>query len=245
MTRLFALSLLVPLLQDPPDIAGDSPWKGFGVGSWVSRSRTQKQGDQIREATSKHTVAKIPKDGSPEMKVESNGKETLNLHLHGWAPRKEWLVTKGGGKLTIDGREFDCTTLQYAWEDAAAKIKGTATYWLAAEPLLPYREIALGGPDLALPPRALKLSFANSSPKAEVRVELEVRSLARKHKIGAKELSCIAEEGTVKDGPVEGSYQRLLSAEVPGGEVELVVAGTLKGAPIEVRQTTLDFKREP
>lgn len=244
MKTLMSLPIALLFLLPQDEIKGDTPWRGFGIGSWVKRTRLRKQGEKTTEVTARFTLAEL-KDGAPMVKEESPEGEGLTSHVPGWAPRKEWLKSKGTGILKIDSKEIPCTTLQYEWEDAEKKIKGSATYWLAAEARVPYREIPLNGPDLALPPGVVKLRFENVGPKQEVRVDLEVRSFARKHLVGAREIPCVAEEAAVREGPAEGTLKRLLSDKVPGAEVEVVVEGKVRDVPFEMRQTVVDFEVRP
>jgi hypothetical protein len=223
--------LVLLLLQD---IVGSDPWKDLKAGSWVTRTRTDKMGDKIKEATTRTLM--VEEDG----KVVRREGESIMMHLHGWAPRKEWQTGRAEERLSVEGVEMPCAVLSFAWEEKG--VKGSARYWLAAEEVAPYREMALNGPDLALPPRLLKLTFENTSPKAVVKVSLEVQSLSRKHKVGERELTCVAEAAEVEEGPLKGTLKRLLSREVPGGLVERRVEGTLRGEKVESLERVVDFE---
>lgn len=234
----FALCLAEPLQEE---IRGDDPWKGFGIGSWAARIDRRKQGEKITEERERLTVAEV-KDGRVMLKRDSAKEDGTIGHALGWAPEGSWLVSKVAESIIVDSREIRCAVLDYKWSDDQKQIKGSATYWVAADDLVPYREVPLNGPDLALPPKVLKIRFANLSPRQEVRVELQVRSLSRKHRIGDRELTCVAEEGTVKEGPAEGTMRRLLSGKVPGHDVEFVAEGKAGDVRFERRRQVTDFQ---
>lgn len=225
--------LALLLLQE---IVGSDPWKDLKAGSWVTRTRTDKMGDKIKEATTRSEM--VEEDG----KVVRREGESITMHLYGWAPRKEWQTGRAEERLRVEDVEKPCDVLSFAWEDKG--VKGSARYWLAAEEVAPYREMQLNGPDLALPPRLLKLTFENSSPKGVVKVALEIKSLSRKHQVGGRELTCVAEEAAFTEGPLEGTLKRLLSREVPGGVVERRVEGTLRGEKVESLERVVDFERK-
>ena len=230
------------LIVQTEEILGSDPWEGLKAGSWITRARSDRRGDKLKEATTRTLM--VEEEGKVIRKQGPPGEENMTLHIDGWAPRKEWQTGRAEERLSVDGVERPCAVLEFAWEDVAKGLKGKARYWLGAEDVAPYREMELSGPDLALPPRLLKLTFENSSPRAIIKVSLEVKSLTRKHQVGDRELTCVAEEAAITDGPIEGTLKRLLSKEVPGGVVERRVEGILRGENVESLERIVGFERK-
>jgi hypothetical protein len=71
---------LLFLLQTE-EILGSDPWKGLKVGSWVTRARSERMGDKLKEATTRTLM--VEEDGQVVRRQGPPGEETVTMHIHG------------------------------------------------------------------------------------------------------------------------------------------------------------------
>jgi hypothetical protein len=226
----------------------ESAWDGFKPGSWARVHIKAAGAKQDRELTLTHTLEKI--DGGPvlsQVKVQSGDVEKSEeiRRINGWVPPEGSLESDDEAARIVDGKEIKCRKKKYSWKKDSEGLAGSMTCWISEEARIPYHEIELSGPDIAVAAGTLRVEFEARRGKDEYRVEMDITSLAKEVEVGGKKVMCVVETGFVEQSHGRLTQERWLSGDVPGHEVRLSGKGKLKGDDFEVTRTLEDFHVAP
>ncbi|HUG91807.1 MAG TPA: hypothetical protein VML55_13295 [Planctomycetaceae bacterium] len=236
------------------------PWYGFPVGSWIVESETLKQDRQQAQTRREKTeriegsspLALKPDDIVLAVRPERDGEfsEVARSHRHvpGAVPatmEHAKLIETRRAAVEIDGGSYQCEVKKWRVTIERPGIDATYTLWYAQGLDVPYRELSLQGPDLAMPSDVLRAEVEIKGPNYTDVASLEVKSLMEERKIGTQVLMCVREEGRfqseVQGQKLDISVRSWLSKQVPGHRVRSEAEGTLGGRRVERVREVLEF----
>ena len=250
---LILLACCVTNAEEPADRgAMRDPWNGFPKGSWIILTDQMQHGEKEVQRTEK-IVRKAGAEISLERYVQQDGTfsdtpKSTSHHIPGFDPAKNpkaKLIKEHGGKLSIDGKEYECKIKEYTISNPEKEVEVACTVWIHTDAIAPYRELLMNGPDLAMHPNVLRAEFSVKRSGVSQTSSLQITTLQGEKKIGDRMVRCIVEEGEFVEWrgtqKAQGTIRRWLSHEVPGGEVMSVVEGKLGDAAIKRTKQVTDF----
>lgn len=218
------------------------PWHGFPKGSAVVITEISQQGDVEQQKTTKAVrTGGVLGDSTISLFREKDGQFAENpdrqsIHVDGLLPSEmpgAKLTAKRTDSLVIDETKFQCDVEEYRGTKPAKQQEAVFVIWRCKNVVIPYRELAVDGPDMAMPPNVLRAECTIKKPGRSESTVVEVVSFKAQQKVGEQAIRCVTEKGeivAVVDGKqIKGSMERWLSNEVPGRLVRSVIKVTVDG----------------
>ena len=230
-----------------------SPWSGFGVGSWVviqTRTTSAQASEQRRRKM-------IIVDNDPTRPLVGVASEVqgrfespfrTGRQVAGFLPHQLGLTLASTGSATqrIDGRSHRCITRLYRLIDRRNGLERTLKLWHAREIRVPYREIIVDrGANVALAHDVVRAAYTVRIGGRTKRYELQMTGQAETVQVGPQLLRCTLERATAelregKDHTVVES-QRWLSDSVPGHIVLLRGSVRINQVTVQKEQRVESF----
>jgi hypothetical protein len=216
--RVRALVPVAVLSLASPASAADAPkglWDGYGVGTWVTSKTTSKMTMPGMEAMpesvneSRQTLVKVT-DAAWTIKTEMKTGEEWTNAMEMDIPRKAEAVTGttpkpedlGTEKVTVEGKDYTCK------KQRVTTPAGTVTSWVSEEAGL--------------------LKSESTTPSGDT-TSTTVTALAKKVKVGTKEVVCREQKSVSKLMGNESTTTFLLSDAVPGHSVRTESTSSMGG----------------
>ncbi len=178
------------------------PWMKHAPGTTVAYTFTSEVGALKQEGRITHVLKSTGDEGyTVEVKIAQLGTEQT-LEEKDAVP-----VRAGREKLTLAGRELDCTV----WESKGSRGPAAATgkFWLAEGIAMPVRVV--------------------SRVEGQEEYDLSATSLEEKLSAAGKEYACVKLEGKTKGPLGEAETELWVSDRVPGGAVKMVARAKVQG----------------
>jgi hypothetical protein len=249
MKTALSLSAILLFLASHPVIGEEKPnrdrdpWNGFGVGSWAVTSESNTKDGKTETTREKETRVESKTRGAIVLSARREGKtpgvfdgeESTRYHIPGLDPALDpecKLLKTGKEEVVIQGKKYACEVKTY--DLTRNENKATAIYWYCADVKVPYREFGVEPRTLALRPNVVRVDVEFQSKKRTAKSSLRVVSFNEEVKVGTRKVTCVREEATIEmsEGGTQskGTGRTLLSAEVPGNEVEVLAEGEFGGS---------------
>ncbi len=241
--RTATFLLAIVFLSCP--VFADGFYAGFAPGSSVTVKETSAVDGEAKSQRLRHVII----DALPTIATyQDTGKgfgeqpaETAPAAAPQTPPQRRMKITAVGDEtLTIDGKTYPCkvTTFGSPVEEV--------TYWICPTAQVPYYEMAAEGPDLAVPPRTLKVQYVTRFGTEKVTNVLQVITFKAPLTIGDRTIDCVqlrlTGAGAMHRLPVAASGYTWLSAQVPGTIVKRTLSLTRGPTKIEFTREVETFE---
>jgi hypothetical protein len=220
LTGLFATVALAALISPA---LGEGFYDRAPAGSWVIVREDSVFNDKKQTQRLKHVII----DALPTLATYrdtgsgfgDSPDETAPPAAPETPPQRRMKITAVADEtLTIDGKAYPCkvTTFASPLEEV--------TYWICPTVEVPYYEVAADGPDLAVPPRTLKVQYVTRLGTEKVTNLIQIIAFNEVLTIDGQPISCVQQKitgsGFLHKKPVAVSGYTWLSSAVPGTVVK-------------------------
>lgn len=254
MLRVFIAALLLAAsCARASSVEERDPWFASNLGDWVIMEQTTIREGQPPEVRlmKKVRTDRLDLGVAISVYVAEQGDfpaEETELIMHDPGKLPEIAFKQSDPKPTqinVGGTKVDCDYIEYTYEQPGLDKEISIKVWSSPQVAIPYRELSVLGPDMALMPDVLRMDYEVINRGSSQNATLRVESLNTPMTVAGREISCIFEKGkaqvTQGEALMSSEFQRWLSPKVPGGVVLFESNLLIQGSPVKLTEKVIDF----
>ncbi len=246
LLALFAVLCVAPGAPSATQGAKNDPWAGFFPGSWITVKEVERFLGNTKSTivTRKITARKeglaevwnFTKDGSRRLEKE-------RAFFEGNTPETLFMTRRGERETSVrvGTASYRAKKVSYVPDGKFSLARGPLTLYITDGLSVPYREMLLGGDDIALPENVIRAEYVapDRNTGRMMRYESQIVFFYWVVSVGNEEIPCFVEETKVVDissSQQVGEAKRWLSSRIPGHTVKLEYRFTSPYGPGEFTQ---------